>query len=165
MRFLMTMAPCTNDATKNADGSKPFDEALFTKMMLFNEEMTRAGVLVAAEGLLPNGVRARVETNSAGKRIVVDGPFAEAKEVLGGFYLIEVDSVEEAIGWAKRHPGGPGHDSLDLRQLTSLSDLNADAQKMILKNAPLWSSRLWRTKEPQGAAGQVDPMPARASRS
>ena len=162
MRFLMTIPPCTNDATKTADGSKPFDEARFVAMMQFNEELTRAGVLVTAEGLLPNGLRTRVETNTAGKRVVVDGPFAEAKEVLGGFYLIEVDSAEEAIGWAKRHPGGPGHDTVEIRQLTELSDLVPEMQKLIAKTAPLWSSRLWRTKEHEGA---VDPMPARASRS
>jgi hypothetical protein len=165
MRFLMTMGPCTTNAGKDADASKPFDEKLFTAMMNFNEEMTRAGVLIAAEGLLPNGLRTRVETNSAGKRAVVDGPYAETKEVLGGFYLIEVDSAEEAIGWAKRHPGGPGHDTIDIRQLTELSDLTPDAQKMIAKSAPLWSSRLWRSKDAHAAHGQVDPMPARASRS
>jgi len=67
--------------------------------MRFNEEMQRAGVLVASEGLNPAAKGARVAVDN-GKRYVVDGPFAESKELVGGFYLIEVNSLEEAIQWA-----------------------------------------------------------------
>jgi hypothetical protein len=161
MRFLITKGPCGNDATKSADPANGFDETKFVAMMQYNEEMTRAGVLITAEGLKPDGVRVRVET-SAGKQTVVDGPFTETKELLGGFYVIEVDTAGEAIGWAKRHPGWTGNESLEIRQLTELSDLMPQVQKLIAKSAPLWSSRLWRTKDSKGV---VDPMPVRSSRS
>ncbi len=142
MRFLITAGPCETDARKEA--TRPFDAALFSAYMEYNEEMAKAGVLVVAEGLNPDGFRARVALAGA-KRAVVDGPFAESKELLGGFYVIEVASKQEAIDWALRHPAGLGsHDVLEIRQLTELSDLEPKYQALIAEAAPTWSAPLWR---------------------
>lgn len=144
MRFLITSRPCETDARKGA--TKPFDAALFSAYMKYNEEMAKAGVLVVAEGLNPDGFRGRVVRDGS-KRSVVDGPFAEAKELLGGFYVIEVGSKEEAIAWALRHPAGLGEgDALEIRQLTELSDLEPKHQALIAEAAPTWSSALWRAE-------------------
>jgi hypothetical protein len=83
-------------------GSTP-DQKLIEAMLSFNEEMAKAGVLLAAEGLLPSGAGARV-VYRGGERTVIDGPFAESKELIAGFYLIQVKSREEAIEWARRCP-------------------------------------------------------------
>ena len=81
------------------DNPQPgFDAELFKAYMRFNEEMHQAGVLVASEGLNPEAKGARIAVAN-GKRYVVDGPFAESKELEGGFYIIEVDSLDEAIQW------------------------------------------------------------------
>lgn len=144
MRFLITTKPCETDARKAA--TRPFDAALFSAYMKFNEEMAKAGVLVVAEGLNPDGFRARVVLDGS-KRAVVDGPFAETKEVLGGFYVIEVASKEEAVDWALRHPAPLGAgDLLEIRQLTELSDLEPKYQALIAEAAPTWSAPLWRTE-------------------
>ena len=162
MRFLITIGPCENDATKNAGPNAKVDDKNFADMMAYNEEMTRAGVLVTAEGLLPGGIRKRVMVSGA-QRTVVDGPFAEAKEVLGGFYVLEVDSEEEAIGWVKRFPAKAGRDQVvEMRQLTSLSDLQPEFQKRIAETAPKWSAGLWRSQE---KTSKSPTTPARATRS
>jgi len=142
MRFLITAGPCNNDARPEAE--QPPDEGLLAEHMKFNEEMAKAGVLIASEGIYPGGARARVAI-SGGKRTVVDGPFTESKELLGGLYLIEVDSLDEAIGWMLKQPGGLGHDDvLEIRQLTELSDLTPKIQQIISEVAPTWSAPLWR---------------------
>ena len=144
MRFLITAGPCETDARKEA--TKPFDAALFSAYMNYNEAMAKAGVLVVAEGLNPDGFRARVVLDGS-KRTVVDGPFAESKELLGGFYVIEVTSRDEAIAWALRHPAGLGEgDALEIRQLTELSDLEPKHQALIAEAAPTWSAALWRAE-------------------
>jgi hypothetical protein len=85
-----------------APGEMP-DPELVGAMIKYNEELARAGVLLAAEGLMDSSTGSRV-VYSAGKRRVVDGPFTEAKELVAGFYLIQVTSKEEAVEWAKRCP-------------------------------------------------------------
>lgn len=142
MRFMITAAPGPNDAKAQADA--PLDERLFAEYMKFNEDMMKAGVLIAAEGLNPDGKGARVEI-SGGKRAVVDGPFAETKELIGGFYLIEVASREEAIEWALRCPVGLGHDEiLTIHQMTELSDIPPRLREIIAEVAPTWSASLSR---------------------
>jgi len=93
MRFIITARP--GHDTKAPDPNAPLDEKLFSDYMAFNEEMHKAGVLVAAEGLNPAGRGARVEVKK-GKRAVVDGPFTESKELVGGFYIVDVPSLEVA---------------------------------------------------------------------
>jgi hypothetical protein len=138
MRFIITTRPAENGSPHAPDA--PFDEALFTAYMTFNEEMHKAGVLVAAEGLNPAGRGARVEVKK-GKRTVVDGPFAESKELVGGFYILEVPSLDEAIAWALRAPTGLGFDDvMEIRPLTSEEDVPPNLLELVKKAAPTWSA-------------------------
>jgi hypothetical protein len=138
MRFIITTRPGDHSTPHAPDA--PFDEALFTAYMKFNEEMHKAGVLVAAEGLNPAGRGARVEVKK-GKRTVVDGPFAESKELVGGFYIVEVPSLDDAIAWALRAPTGLGFDDvMEIRPLTSESDLPPEMVELIKNAAPTWST-------------------------
>ena len=139
MRFIITARPGP-DSPEPPDPNGPFDEALFSAYMKFNEEMHKAGVLVAAEGLKPEGNVARV-TAKEGKRSVEDGPFTESKELVGGFYIIEVDSQEEAIAWALRCPTGLGFDDvLEIRALTGESDIPPNLLELVRRAAPTWST-------------------------
>ena len=138
MRFLITAAP-DPDAPKNPAAAPP-DAALIASYMRYNEELHNAGVLLASEGLSPSGKGARIGV-SGGKRAVLDGPFAESKELVGGFYLIEVASRDEAIAWALRCPAGLGFDDhLTLHQLTDEADLPPEMLKIIVEAAPNWSA-------------------------
>ena len=138
MRFIITAQPGPN--SPQPDPNVPLDEALFSAYMQFNEEMHKAGVLVAAEGLKPGGDVARVEAKK-GRRGVVDGPFTESKELVGGFYVIEVDSQEEAIAWALRCPTGLGFDDvLEIRALTGESDIPPNLLELVRRAAPTWST-------------------------
>jgi hypothetical protein len=138
MRFIITAHPGKDG--KQPDMTAPFDEKLFIAHMRFNEEMYKAGVLVASEGLNPSGQGARIEV-TRGQRAVVDGPFAESKELVGGFYIVEVKSREEAIEWALRCPTGLGFDDvLEIRPLTGESDLPPNLVELIRTAAPTWSA-------------------------
>jgi hypothetical protein len=143
MRFIIT---AQSSAEKTTDDQQPeFDAELFKAYMRFNEEMHRAGVLVASEGLNPAAKGARIAV-AEGRRYVVDGPFAESKELVGGFYLIEVDSLDEAIQWALRAPSGFGSDDiLDIRQLTGSEDLPPEILQLIAETAPTWSAAAWQS--------------------
>jgi len=99
--------------------------------MRYNEEMHKAGILIASEGLNPAGQGARIGV-SGGKRAVLDGPFIESKELVGGFYLIDVQSMDEAIAWALRSPTGLGSDDvLTIHPMTEASDLPPEMVKII----------------------------------
>ena len=138
MRFIITEQPCQNATQPNPDA--PFDEELFASYMKFNEELHKAGVLVTAEGLNPAGRGARVELKN-GKRVVVDGPFTESKELVGGFYIIEVDSLDEAIAWALKCPTGLGFDDvLVIRQLTGEADIPPQVLEVARRVAPAWTA-------------------------
>jgi hypothetical protein len=116
---------------KTESGALPSTE-LVAAMDEFNASMVKAGVLLAAEGLHPSSRGARVTFRPDGKRIVTDGPFAEAKELIAGFWLIQVKSKEEAIEWASRCPNplGPGETSqIEIRQVFDLSDFPPEIQK------------------------------------
>jgi hypothetical protein len=141
MRFLITAhpGPAKDEAKTDAGADAPFDEKLFTSYMKFNEELHKAGVLVASEGLAPTARGAHV-VNVNGKRSFVDGPYAETKELIGGFYLIDVSSRDEAIAWALRCPTGLGFDDvLELHQLTGEADIPKDLVDLIVAAAPTWS--------------------------
>jgi hypothetical protein len=145
MRFIIT---AQSSPDKDAPQQQPgFDVELFKAYMRFNEEMHRAGVLVASEGLNPSAPGARIAVAN-GKRYVVDGPFAESKELVGGFYLVEVGSLEEAIQWALRAPSGFGSDDiLEVRQLTGAGDLPPELLQLIAEAAPTWSASAWQSRE------------------
>jgi hypothetical protein len=142
MRFLIIPRPGPSDGAP--DGScdfrdDEFDAATFEAQMRFNEETTKAGVLIAAEGLDPTAKPVAVGVRR-GKRAPLDGPFAETKELVAGFYLIEVASRDEAIGWALRCPIARGHELLEIRQLTAIETLPRDLQDRIAAVAPTWSA-------------------------
>ena len=124
MRFMMLMIPKGYESA--TPGTVP-DAAAVAAMMKYNDALQKAGVLLALDGLHPPSMGARV-TFEGGKPKVTDGPFAEAKEVLGGYWMIQVRSREEAIEWAKRCPGGP-NEIVEVRQVQEMSDFPADVQK------------------------------------
>jgi hypothetical protein len=111
---------------KAAPGATPDVEAV-AKMMKYNEALQKAGVLLSLDGLHPPSMGARVSF-SGGKPIVTDGPFAEAKEVLGGYWMIEVASKAEAVEWARRCPASD-NEVIEVRQVQELADFPADVQK------------------------------------
>jgi hypothetical protein len=109
-----------------APDAMPSAEAV-TAMMKYNESLKKAGVLLALDGLHPPSTGARV-TFPDGKPHVTDGPFAEVKEVLGGYWMIQVRSREEAIEWAKRCPASP-NETIEIRQVQELADFPPDVRK------------------------------------
>jgi hypothetical protein len=121
MRFMvMIKATKESEAGIFPEGSKE----LFAALGRYNEEMVKAGVMLAGEGLQPSSKGARVKF-SGGKRTVTDGPFAEAKELVAGFWLIQVKSKDEAIEWVKRCPAPMGEDveaEIEIRQVHEASD-------------------------------------------
>ncbi len=116
MRFMMLIIPGNQvpDDKNPEKGAMPNDENI-AAMMKYNEAMVKAGVLLGAEGLHASARGARV-TWSGGKPVVTDGPFAEAKEIIGGYWMIRVSSKDEAVAWAKRCPVGDGV-TIELRQV------------------------------------------------
>jgi hypothetical protein len=117
MRFMMLMIP--KGYEKAAPGTMP-DAKAIAPMMKYNESLQKAGVLLALDGLHPPSMGARVSF-SGGKPKVADGPFAEAKEVIGGYWMIQVKSREEAIQWASRCPASD-NEVIEIRQVQELED-------------------------------------------
>ncbi|MFJ6324999.1 MULTISPECIES: YciI family protein [unclassified Rhizobium] len=124
MRFMMLMIP--DGYASAAPDALPSLEAI-EAMMKYNEELKKAGVLLALEGLHPPASGARVSFKG-GKPTVVDGPFAEVKEVLGGYWIIDVRSRDEAIEWARRCPAGENA-TIEVRRIQEMSDFPEDVQK------------------------------------
>jgi hypothetical protein len=109
-------------ADKNSEAGMMPDEKLLTEMGKFNEELVKAGVMLAGEGLHPSSKGARVRF-SGDKRTVIDGPFSETKELIAGFWLWDVKSKEEAIEWVKRCPNPMiGESEIEIRQVFSPED-------------------------------------------
>jgi hypothetical protein len=104
------------------------DPKVFEAMMKYNEELTKAGVLLALDGLHPTSRGARVRV-SGGKRTITDGPFTEAKELIGGYWLIQVRSRDEALAWASRVPLADD-EMVELRQVFELADFPAEVQQL-----------------------------------
>jgi hypothetical protein len=125
MRFMMLVIPKGYD--RAAPGTSP-DAKLVAAMTKYNESLTKAGVLLALDGLHPPSMGARVVFAGGKPTKVTDGPFSEAKEVLGGYWMIQVKSKAEAIEWAKRAPMQDG-DVVEIRQVQELSDFPPDVQK------------------------------------
>ncbi len=124
MRFMMLMIPSGYEDAK--PGTMPDAEGV-ARMMKYNEDLQKAGVLLALDGLHPPSMGARV-TFRAGKPKVTDGPFAEAKEVVGGYWMIQAKSREEAIEWASRCPAGE-NETIEVRQVQDFGDFPADVQE------------------------------------
>ena len=123
MRFMLLMIP--KGYENAAPGTMPDADAV-AQMMKFNESLQKAGVLLALDGLHPPSMGARVSFEN-GRPRVVDGPFAEAREVLGGYWMLQVKSREEAIAWAMRCPGSP-NEVIEVRQVQDFADFPADVQ-------------------------------------
>jgi hypothetical protein len=121
---MMVVIPKGYDKAK--PGAMP-DAELVAEMTKYNESLQKAGVLLSLEGLHPPSMGARVSF-AGGKPKVTDGPFAEAKEVIGGFWMIQVKSKAEAVEWAKRCPM-PDGDIVEVRQVQEFEDFPADVQK------------------------------------
>jgi hypothetical protein len=124
MRFMMIVK-----ANKDSEAGVMPKEEMLAAMAKYNEELVKAGVLLDATGLQPSSKGARIKF-SHGKRTVIDGPFAETKELIAGYWLIQVKSKEEAIEWAKRSPAPHGEDvdcEIELRQLFELDDFGQSA--------------------------------------
>ena len=167
MKFIITAKPADGATRPSPDA--PFDEALFTAHMAFNEALHKAAAVprLHLSGTLaelapecwdsapgpkdvprypsrrhrdPAGKSARIEVRK-GRRTVVDGPFTESKELVGGFYILEVPSIDEAIAWALRCPTGMGFDDvLEIHQLTGEEDVPSPILEMVRKAAPTWST-------------------------
>jgi hypothetical protein len=140
MRFMMLMIP--KGYEKAEAGTMPPAEAV-AKMMKYNEELKEAGVLLSLDGLHPPSMGVRV-TFAGGKPKVTDGPFSEAKEVLGGYWMIQVKSKEEAVEWAKRCPASD-NEMIEVRQVQEFADFPEAVQ-----------SELAGFTEMQGSAGNAD---------
>jgi hypothetical protein len=121
MRFMIIVK-----ASRDSEAGVMPSQQLLAEMGKFNEELAKAGVLLAAEGLQPTSKGARVKF-SGSKRTVIDGPFAETKELIAGFWLWEVKSKEEAIEWVKRCPNPHNEDSeIEIRQVFEAEDFGAE---------------------------------------
>jgi hypothetical protein len=122
MRFMIILK-----ATRDSEAGKMPDEQLLAAMGKFNEELVQAGVLLAGEGLHPSSRGARVRF-AGDRRTVIDGPFAETKELIAGFWIWRVKSKEEAIEWVKRCPDPmPGNDAeIEIRQIFEAEDFGAE---------------------------------------
>lgn len=123
MRFMMLVIPKGYESAPQ--DTMPSADAV-AKMMKYNEALAKAGVLLSLDGLVPPSAGARVSF-SGGKPKVTDGPFAEAKECVGGYWMIQVKSKEEAIEWAKRAPMGD-NEIIEVRQVHEMEDFPADVQ-------------------------------------
>ncbi|MFZ0217680.1 MAG: YciI family protein [Candidatus Dormiibacterota bacterium] len=122
MRFMMLMIP---NLEPGAEWT-PSAEDVAT-MGRYNDELTKAGILLALDGLHPIEKGARVAFEKGGKVSVFDGPFAEAREVIGGYWVIQASSKDEAVQWASRCPSAPGS-VIEVRQVFELEDFPADVQ-------------------------------------
>ena len=121
MRFMVMVK-----GNKDSEAGVLPDQKLLTEMGKYNEELVKAGVLLAAEGLQPSSKGARVKFSGT-KRTVIDGPFTEAKELIAGFWLIQVKSKHEAIEWVKRCPNPfEGESEIEIRQVFEADDFGAE---------------------------------------
>jgi len=121
MRFMILVK-----ATKDSEAGVMPNQQLLTEMGKFNEELVKAGVMLAGEGLHPSSKGARVKF-SGSKRTVIDGPFAETKELIAGFWLWQVKSKEEAIEWVKRCPNPHNEETeVEIRQIFEAEDFGAE---------------------------------------
>ncbi|MEZ2418311.1 YciI family protein [Luteibacter sp. RCC_6_2] len=121
MRFMVIVR-----ANEDSEAGKMPSEEMLTAMGNYNEELVRAGVMLAAEGLHPSSKGARVRF-SGNRRDVIDGPFAEARELIAGFWLIQVRSLDEAIEWVKRAPNPfEGESEIEIRRIFEAEDFGVE---------------------------------------
>ncbi|HZC94937.1 MAG TPA: YciI family protein [Bradyrhizobium sp.] len=124
MRFMMLMIPL---GYETAPPDVQLDPARVQAMMKYNEALKDAGILITLDGLHPPSMGARVSF-ATGKPVVTDGPFTESKEVLGGYWMIDVTSREEAIAWAKKCPASE-NEIIEIRQVQEMADFSEEVQQ------------------------------------
>ena len=124
MRFMMLMIPL---GYETAPPTVQLDPERMAAMMRYNEALKEAGVLITLDGLHPPSTGARVSF-AGGKPVVTDGPFTESKEVIGGYWMIEVNSRDEAIAWAKRCPAS-NNEVIEIRQVQEMADFPPELQQ------------------------------------
>ena len=135
-------------ANKDTEAGVMPSEQLLTEMGNFNEQLVKAGIMLAGEGLHPSSKGARVRF-SGSKRTVVDGPFVESKELIAGFWLWQVKSMDEALEWVKRCPNPTGQDSeIEVRQVFETEDLGAEFTPELREQ----EKRVWAQAAAQAAA-------------
>ena len=139
MRFMMLMIPL---GYETAAPDVKLDPERATAMMKYNEALQDAGVLITLDGLHPPSMGARVSF-ATGTPVVTDGPFTEAKEVLGGYWMIDVASREEAIAWAKKCPASE-NEIIEIRQVQEMADFSDDVQQALAGFAELQQGRAAR---------------------
>ena len=106
MRFMLILK-----SNKDSEAGKMPSEAVISAMVKYNQDQAKAGILLDAAGLYPSSKGARVGISADGKKTVTDGPFAESKELVAGYWIVQVKSLEEAVEWAKRAPNTPGQET------------------------------------------------------
>jgi hypothetical protein len=139
MRFMMLMIPL---GYETAAPDVKLDPERVTAMMKYNEALQDAGVLITLDGLHPPSMGARVSF-ATGKPVVTDGPFTEAKEVLGGYWMIDVASREQAIAWAKKCPASE-NEIIEIRQVQEMADFSDDVQQALAGFTELQQGRAAR---------------------
>ena len=122
---------------KSEAGELP-SERLLSEMTTFNEELVRAGVMLDGNGLQPSSNGARVRFGATGRRTVIDGPFTEAKELVAGYWILQVKSLEEAVEWVKRIPN-PDNDEgeVEIRPLFEMEDFTTASNETVARNVEL----------------------------
>ena len=142
MRFMVMVK-----ATKDSEAGVLPDGKLLEEMGKFNEELVKAGVMLAGEGLQPSSKGARVRFSGT-KRTVIDGPFAETKELIAGFWLWQVKSKEEAIEWVKRCPNPmPGDSEIEIRQVFEAEDFGAELTPKLRQQEERLRSQIAKKKQ------------------
>ncbi len=141
MRF-MVLVP----ASKESEAGVLPDRKILEEMGAFNEEMVKAGVMLAGEGLQPTSKGARIAF-SGGKTTVIDGPFTESKELIAGFWMIQVKSKAEAIAWMRRAPFGEGV-ALELRQVFEIEDFGPEFTPELREQESRLRAQTGKRKQP-----------------
>jgi hypothetical protein len=133
-------------ANKDSEAGVEPNQELLSQMMKYNEELVKAGIMVAGEGLQPSAKGKRIAFSGA-KRQVLDGPFTETKELVAGFWLWQVRSMDEAVEWAKRCPNPMNGDSvLELRPLFEVEDFSEATPEIVAKEKELREKTAARAK-------------------
>ncbi|WP_332671686.1 YciI family protein [Aromatoleum sp.] len=154
MRFMMLVIPKGYESAP--PGTAP-DAKAVEAMMKYNEALQKAGVLLALDGLHPPSMGARVSF-SGGKPTVTEGPFPEAKEVLGGYWMIRVNSKQEAIDWASRSPMAD-NEIIEIRQVQEMEDFPPDVQKAAQGLPEMQKGSPGRSERDADCAERGDPEP------
>ena len=133
-------------ATKDSEAGVPPPEGLLAEMMKFNEELVNSGIMLAGDGLQPSSAGKRVRFDGS-KRTVMDGPFAETKELVAGYWLWQVKSIQEAVDWVKRCPNPmPGESEIEIRPLYETTDFPEATPEIVAKEKELQAKMAARGK-------------------